>query len=260
MNAPLQKIDDDLWLLFCDSKTKVERILSLDRRNFGDIPILFDKWIPAAGLSNVLREEGVIWVTIRGIPLHLRSSDLFRQIGSVCGEFLGYEICSSLSSVRLKIRKIRALPKAIPVRRGSNSFILSVIPDSSAVHEPNKEFCPVSVSKGKTALTPILDFGSGYPKFFEVGSSSTGSLSSPEQHVTPVPLSEISSFEEVTLGQEAASLPLQKSIDVSEVSSLSPPVNLSLDYSWMGMGFSPLLNLLVGEGIGNSSSFLWIWA
>ncbi|CAN1172775.1 hypothetical protein LINPERHAP2_LOCUS30285 [Linum perenne] len=159
LNAPLQKLDDDLWLLFCDSKAKVDRILALNRRSFGDIQINMDKWIPEAGCSQLLRKEGIIWITIRGIPIHLRSTDLFRQIGMSCGEYLGYEACSSLSSIRLKIRYVRSLPELIPLYFEGKVYHVEVIHDSeftSAASEVCKEQRPFQLvglrSSGKFLL------------------------------------------------------------------------------------------------------------
>ncbi|CAN1178007.1 hypothetical protein LINPERHAP2_LOCUS33433 [Linum perenne] len=127
LNAPLQKLDDDLWLLFCDSKSKVDQILSLNCRDFEGIEILLDKWIPEAGRSKVLEEENIQWITIRGIPAHFRSSDLIRRVGMICGVFLGYEVCSSLSSVRVKIRLTGSLPESIPISFGSKEFSLQAL-------------------------------------------------------------------------------------------------------------------------------------
>ncbi|CAN1762922.1 hypothetical protein LINPERHAP1_LOCUS8597 [Linum perenne] len=90
--------------MYCESKAKVDRILSLNLRYYGNVQILFDKWILEAGRSKVLLINNVLWVLVSGIPLNLRSSDLFRQLGSVCGEFLGFEEPGSLSSVRIKIK------------------------------------------------------------------------------------------------------------------------------------------------------------
>ncbi|CAN1816598.1 hypothetical protein LINPERHAP1_LOCUS27810 [Linum perenne] len=147
LNAPIQKLDDDLWLLFCDSKAKVARILSLNRSSFGDISIQLDKWIPEAGRSSVLAGQKVSWITIRGIPIHLRSSDLFRQIGSVCGIYLGFEVCSSLSSVRIKISRVGDLPEVVPILFEGRQFPVQVLPDpdSSLKKDARNEACP----KGK---------------------------------------------------------------------------------------------------------------
>ncbi|CAN1807427.1 hypothetical protein LINPERHAP1_LOCUS25020 [Linum perenne] len=101
IEASFQKLGDGLWLLHCDSLAKVERILSLDRWLFGQIAIQLDKWIPEAGRSGVLLGNDVVWVTIRGIPIHLRSPDLFRQLGDICGEFVSFDAGDSLSSVRM---------------------------------------------------------------------------------------------------------------------------------------------------------------
>ncbi|CAN1792233.1 hypothetical protein LINPERHAP1_LOCUS19590 [Linum perenne] len=164
VNAPLQKLDDDLWLLFCDSKAKVDRILSINRNRYGDILILLDKWIPEAGRSKVLAREKVVWITIRGIPVHLRSSDLFRQIGSECGTFLAFETCSSLSSVRIKIRLTGILPEFIPIKFEGKVFPVQVIPDLGALSVVSCE--QESVQKGTSSLTSLPSPRFGFPTVF----------------------------------------------------------------------------------------------
>ncbi|CAN1134824.1 hypothetical protein LINPERHAP2_LOCUS8504 [Linum perenne] len=86
-------------MIYCASKMKVEKIISLNKCNFGAIQILLDRWIYSAGRTNVSIRDDVVWVTVRGIPLHLRSFDLFRQLGSACGTFLDFENCVGLSSI-----------------------------------------------------------------------------------------------------------------------------------------------------------------
>ncbi|CAN1837356.1 hypothetical protein LINPERHAP1_LOCUS35074 [Linum perenne] len=93
---------------------------------FEGLPLLLDKWIPSAGRSNVLVNEDVVWVTGRGIPLHLRSTDLFRQLGDACGQFLGFENGDSLSSVRLKVRLTGVLPEEVPICFEDMVFPISI--------------------------------------------------------------------------------------------------------------------------------------
>ncbi|CAN1784342.1 hypothetical protein LINPERHAP1_LOCUS16548 [Linum perenne] len=220
LNAPLQKLDDDLWLLFCDSKAKVDRILALNRRSFGDIPIYMDKWIPEAGCSQLLRKEGIIWITIRGIPIHLRSTDLFRQIGMSCGEYLGYEACSSLSSIRLKIRYVRSMPELIPLHFEGKVFHVEVIHDSeftSAASEVCKEQCPISSS----VFAPLENFCFGLPELFEEGSSSAGSLISPTPATGSSPsqarhcILQESSLQSTPRGQKLDTFSFQKLVENS---------------------------------------------
>ncbi|CAN1768371.1 hypothetical protein LINPERHAP1_LOCUS10605 [Linum perenne] len=170
LNAPLQKLDDDLWLLFCDSKAKVDRITSLNRNSFGDVPILLDKWIPDAGRSKVLAGDNILWLTIRGIPVHLRSSDLFRQIGSECGVFLGFETCNSLSSVRIKIRRVGDIPDSLPIFFENSVFRVEVSSDLETFipKQDSQAFCP----KGKAVLCPLPSSSLDSQLVLEVGSTS----------------------------------------------------------------------------------------
>ncbi|CAN1187278.1 hypothetical protein LINPERHAP1_LOCUS1538, partial [Linum perenne] len=94
---------------------KVNRIIALDRWLFGKIVTQLNRWIPEAGRSGVLLSNDVVWATIRGIPLHLRTSDLFRQLGDVCGRFLNFEKGDSLSSVRICFKLKGGIPEEIPI-------------------------------------------------------------------------------------------------------------------------------------------------
>ncbi|CAN1842824.1 hypothetical protein LINPERHAP1_LOCUS36954 [Linum perenne] len=226
LNAPLQKLDDDLWLLYCDSKAKVDRILALNRRSFGDIPIFLDKWIPEAGCSKLLRKEGIVWITIRGIPIHLRSTDLFRQIGMSCGDYLGFEACSSLSSIRLKIRYVRSLPEVIPLHFEGKVFPVEVNLDSefhSAASEVCQEHRPISSS----VFSPLENFCFGSPELFEFGSSSADTLTSPatgpSTGQTRRCLIQKTSSEGTPRGQNImGTSPFQRSVELSVVSDQLP--------------------------------------
>ncbi|CAN1189054.1 hypothetical protein LINPERHAP2_LOCUS39685 [Linum perenne] len=129
IDASLLQLDDGLWMLHCDSKSKVNRILSINRWSFGDKVLLLDRWIPEAGRSKVLLNNEVVWITVRGIPIHLRATDLFRQIGLSCGEYLGYEETNSVSSIRINIRLVGVLPEEIPVCYKDWVFPVSVEAD-----------------------------------------------------------------------------------------------------------------------------------
>ncbi|CAN1826151.1 hypothetical protein LINPERHAP1_LOCUS31426 [Linum perenne] len=137
--------------MFCDSKDKVDRILALNRCSFGNIVLQIDKWIPEAGRSKVLLDSEVVWITTRGIPLHLRSADLFRQLGEVCGVFLEFEESPSLSSVRLKIKLKGSLPEEIPVRFGDKVLSISIEPDRVGL-APIRALGEDWRSKGKASL------------------------------------------------------------------------------------------------------------
>ncbi|CAN1164339.1 hypothetical protein LINPERHAP2_LOCUS25521 [Linum perenne] len=117
------------WKAFRLSKEKVLKIKALNRCRFGSVVILLDEWIPEAGRSNVSFEEDVVWVTISGIPLQLRSSELFKELGDLCGDFLSYDDRCSLSSVRLKIRLRGSVPEDIPLLFEDVIFPLKMVQD-----------------------------------------------------------------------------------------------------------------------------------
>ncbi|CAN1188571.1 hypothetical protein LINPERHAP2_LOCUS39413 [Linum perenne] len=275
LNAPLQKLDDELWLLFCDSKVKVDRILSLNRNKFGDVLILFDRWIPEAGRSKVLAGEKVEWTTIRGILIHLRSSDLFRQIGSSCGFFLAFETCSSLSSVRIKIKRTGILPESVLLIFEDKIFPVQVIPDLANPHVDSS--VQSSTHNGTSTLSPLPSLRFGPSSDFEIGSSSSLVIPPPTRSSSPEfnpseRLPSLARSPDVVSGsvsgcmppEDESSLPFQKTVTVTEMagqSAFSPReeshfVGLRLDVKdnlWLVSSSSweriiPLAKLALGLG------------
>ncbi|CAN0862790.1 hypothetical protein LINGRAHAP2_LOCUS8550 [Linum grandiflorum] len=130
--ALVRDLGDDLWLLECNSKSDVKRIVSSDRFLFGSSKISFDKWVPSAGRTEVLRKQGLGWFLVSGIPLHLLSSDLFKVIGNWCGGFV--DACTArcpLGAVRLKLKKSQNMPKSVPLLYDGKEFIVSISEESS---------------------------------------------------------------------------------------------------------------------------------
>ncbi|CAN1143919.1 hypothetical protein LINPERHAP1_LOCUS23803 [Linum perenne] len=178
VDTPIQKLDDGLWLLFCGSSTQVNRILALNRRSFKGTLLQIDKWITEVGRSNVLSRDNVIWASINGIPLHLRSSDLFRHLGDYCGTFLGFELTGSLSSVRIKIKLKGDLPESIPVNFGDQFFLLRVSSASQTFSDSvSIEASPRVDSSiiAKSTLQELSSIGLFSAGIHENGSSSASS-------------------------------------------------------------------------------------
>ncbi|CAN1842098.1 hypothetical protein LINPERHAP1_LOCUS36738 [Linum perenne] len=124
-------VGDDLWLLECASSAEVSRIVALNRRVFGESEIMLGPWMKMARRSRVAWDSNVVWVTVRGIPLHLRSLALAESVGEVCGDFLDTAGGSDLSSLRVKVRIRDGLPKVIPISAGGEVFPVSVVPEVS---------------------------------------------------------------------------------------------------------------------------------
>ncbi|CAN0825222.1 hypothetical protein LINGRAHAP2_LOCUS339, partial [Linum grandiflorum] len=100
-----------LWLVNLPRKEDVERILRLRRWSFREWSIVADRWMPFAGRSNVASKRGILWLRLKGIPLHLRSPALFRPMGSYCGNFLNFDVRGcSWNSVRVKVKQEGVIP------------------------------------------------------------------------------------------------------------------------------------------------------
>ncbi|CAN0904848.1 hypothetical protein LINGRAHAP2_LOCUS23335 [Linum grandiflorum] len=76
----------------CPLIVEKKRIMGLRCRKFESFDILADDWIPEAGRSKFLVKVRTCWVLIFGIPLHLRSKELFHSVGDLCGGFLDYDV------------------------------------------------------------------------------------------------------------------------------------------------------------------------
>ncbi|CAN1279532.1 hypothetical protein LINPERPRIM_LOCUS17055 [Linum perenne] len=122
LDSPVLRLADELWMLVCSSKAEVLQIVALRRWSFGNIAIQFDPWIAEAGLSGVAKEKGVGWVLARGIPVHLRSPNLFSRLGEECGEFLDFEDEGDLNSVRLKVKLAAEVPREVVLFFGEERF------------------------------------------------------------------------------------------------------------------------------------------
>ncbi|CAN1223197.1 hypothetical protein LINPERPRIM_LOCUS2022 [Linum perenne] len=119
-------IGDDLWMLKVSSVTVARRIMALKRWKFKGWNILMDVWTETAGRSRYVENSNEAWVVVRGIPLHLRSMELFRHIGEFCGGFIGAEDGLSLSTVRLKVQRNTLIPEEVPICSGSEVFLVSI--------------------------------------------------------------------------------------------------------------------------------------
>ncbi|CAN1849818.1 hypothetical protein LINPERHAP1_LOCUS39549 [Linum perenne] len=140
-----------------------------------------DGWIPEAGRSRVLLEDDFVWLTIRGIPIHLRSSELFKQLGESCGCFIRAEDGDSLSSIRVCVKLRGSLPEEIPLFFGNVVFPLRVETDSVVLGARRVKDgiggCG-ALSKGKEVIAPRNLWSEPEPGALLGGSSSAGCSSS----------------------------------------------------------------------------------
>ncbi|CAN1342349.1 hypothetical protein LINPERPRIM_LOCUS39435 [Linum perenne] len=135
-----------------------------------------DVWTKTAGRSRCLEDSNVAWVVARGIPLHLRSMELFRQLGEACGGFVGAEDGLTLSTIRLRIQTGALIPDEIPISYGSEVFPVRIeaeAPLPLSAHGDKSEFFKRWNSKGKGFIIHKNEAGRKVA-LVDPGSSSSG--------------------------------------------------------------------------------------
>ncbi|CAN1139923.1 hypothetical protein LINPERHAP2_LOCUS11562 [Linum perenne] len=179
-SANIWCLADDIWLLDCGSEQAVTRVIKLERCWFGATRVLLDRWTVEAGRSKYLASQNLAWVTVQGIPLHLRSLDLFQRLGEACGGFLDYDdkLCP-LNSVRLKVALSSSMPTQIRVCFLEESFILKVVRESWEEDNRDKGLGELVVARksGEDIIAPPIEDWKARllkkkAKAFEVGESS----------------------------------------------------------------------------------------
>ncbi|CAN1188786.1 hypothetical protein LINPERHAP2_LOCUS39535 [Linum perenne] len=138
-------------MLPVSSKSIASKIMALKRWKFKNWDIFMDFWTETAGRSKYLESTNEAWVVASGIPLHLRSMDLFRQIGELCGGFIGAEDGVSLSTIRIKIERGAVIPVEIPVCFREEVFPVRIEVEARSplsLHGPKSTFFRKWKSKG----------------------------------------------------------------------------------------------------------------
>ncbi|CAN0921492.1 hypothetical protein LINGRAHAP2_LOCUS32622 [Linum grandiflorum] len=121
------RMADELWLLKFSNKRDVERVRRLGRWVFRGRRIEADGWLPFAGRSSVATERGVVWLRFDGIPVHLRSTSLFKELGEFCGRFEEFsDVGCSLNSVQVKVKQVGPIPAEIPLFFKDSCFAIQV--------------------------------------------------------------------------------------------------------------------------------------
>ncbi|CAN1292087.1 hypothetical protein LINPERPRIM_LOCUS21411 [Linum perenne] len=126
-------LGDDLHLLECRSRDEVDRICRIRRCSFGSFRLLIGSWSEMAGCTEMMEKLHLEWVVAKGIPLHLRSNELFRSLGDLCGGFVDVDekLCD-WNSVRLKVSAGSLIPESAVLHFRKHSFRISFSKEAKA--------------------------------------------------------------------------------------------------------------------------------
>ncbi|RVW65755.1 LINE-1 retrotransposable element ORF2 protein [Vitis vinifera] len=113
---------------------EAERVLARGMRIFKENVLVLERWNPEVGC---LRKEPTtkdVWVRVIGLPLHLRSSEVFKRIGDECGGFIAADESSlnEMQWARLMVRCVdREMPSTAHIVVGSGCYSLQLWWESS---------------------------------------------------------------------------------------------------------------------------------
>ncbi|CAN0858148.1 hypothetical protein LINGRAHAP2_LOCUS7100 [Linum grandiflorum] len=229
----------------CDSEVEAKRILGLDRFYFGTSKVMMDRWMSCAGSTDVLFSQGIRWLFVKGIPLHLVSPPLYEQIGRWCGELdeTNSEMCP-LGAVRVKVRMTKATPETVRLIFKNEEFTVAITEERCIVSAPEKQRTSKKKGKDKNNTQDLVAVNKyriwhGSPRKWQLvkGQSSRGvesrALVGKESSGSPS-VQEVSIEGDLAaLGREALNLNLNEENRAMSSALASPAIPSSEEISWV---------------------------
>ncbi|CAN1233719.1 hypothetical protein LINPERPRIM_LOCUS3990 [Linum perenne] len=128
LDVEVRRLGDDLWLLVLSSAEEVGRVIRLRKWDCPGHKVVVDKWVPAAGTSEVIEKRGGSWFKVSGIPIHLRSEAVFVSIAQCFGErAVAEDFDCTLNEIRIRACSSEVNPGQIRLRFKDASFELKVL-------------------------------------------------------------------------------------------------------------------------------------
>ncbi|RVW23507.1 hypothetical protein CK203_090737 [Vitis vinifera] len=87
-NLRVAMLGKGLLLFDFELPGEAERVLARGLRNFKENVIVLERWNPEVGCLCKEPIAKEVWVRVIGLPLHLRSMEVFKRIGDECGGFI----------------------------------------------------------------------------------------------------------------------------------------------------------------------------
>ncbi|CAN1274272.1 hypothetical protein LINPERPRIM_LOCUS15335 [Linum perenne] len=126
LEREVKMLGDDSWLVECDSESVVSKIIEKGSWFFKGVSVEVRRWFPDAGRLNLLERQGLRWVLVFGILVHLRENEVFRKIGEICGGYVDSQD-TVFSAVRLKVRRVKEPPSSLTLMAGGENFEIKII-------------------------------------------------------------------------------------------------------------------------------------
>lgn len=118
-----------IMLFDFEQAQEAERVLARGIRNIKENWLFLDRWNPEVGCSLKDSFAAESWVRVVGLPLHLWSFEVFKNIGDGCGGFLavdeGTRSMSELQWARILVKRVDwEVPSSVHIVLGTGCFSL----------------------------------------------------------------------------------------------------------------------------------------
>lgn len=97
-------LGDGLFLFKLQTKALAQKVLSNGIRRIKESMLLLQRWSEKVGCVECGEQRRHKWISVLGLPFHIRCKGLFEEIGNKCGGFLEAEIGEDgWGEVRIKV-------------------------------------------------------------------------------------------------------------------------------------------------------------
>ena len=130
-DVKFQKLSQKLFFLGFESVEEAEWVMENGSRIFRGEAMFLEWWSPTIGCEGRKEQESEVWIRVVGLPLHLWSEDILKDLGDRCG---GFVVMDKATTHRKDLRWARILvknscykkPSSVNVLAGARSYELQI--------------------------------------------------------------------------------------------------------------------------------------
>ena len=130
-DVKFQKLSQKLFFLGFESVEEAEWVMENGSRIFRGEAMFLEWWSPTIGCEGRKEQESEVWIRVVGLPLHLWSEDILKELGDRCGRFV---IMDKATTHRKDLRWARILvknscykkPSSVNMLAGARSYELQI--------------------------------------------------------------------------------------------------------------------------------------
>ena len=121
-DVKFQKLSQKLFFLGFESVEEAEWVMENGSIIFRGEAMFLEWWSPTIGCEGRKEQESEVWIRVVGLPLHLWSEDILKELGDRCG---GFVVMDKATTHRKDLRWARILVKNSYYRKPSSVNMLA---------------------------------------------------------------------------------------------------------------------------------------